>query len=179
MTVAELFDLAEDLELRHARLYAHFSLVYGEWDARIASFWEQMSTEEWQHHIILNFCRGLCESAMDMQRKAPKINLSSLKETTALLSEGLDSIQNGEPNLREAFELAVRLEQGESDTIFDALISVTQEVAELLDRPFLMERIRKAQRQADQHAQHLIVAVRRFAGSPELVRHAQQVLTSS
>lgn len=178
MTVERLFDFGEDLELRHARLYAHFSLVYGEWDHRIASFWEQMSTEEWQHYIILNFCRSLCRSAMNMQREAPATDQSIVFEALELLEQGEKDVQTSAMTLQEAFELAIRLERSEADAIYDLLIGITREVVQLLDRPYLMERIRKAQKQAEQHAEHLISAVRRFADSPSLVRQAQAELGS-
>ena len=47
MTLAEVFDLCQEIELRHAKLYATLSLLLGNIDERIARFWEQMSAEEW------------------------------------------------------------------------------------------------------------------------------------
>ena len=55
MTLGELFNLCQDIELRQAKLYASLSLRLGSVDERIARFWEQMSTEEWQHYILVDF----------------------------------------------------------------------------------------------------------------------------
>ena len=56
MTLGELFNLCQDIELRQAKLYASLSLrSRGHVDERIARFWEQMSTEEWQHYILVDF----------------------------------------------------------------------------------------------------------------------------
>ena len=60
MTLAEVFDTCQDIELRHAKLYATLSLLLGNVDERVARFWEQMSTEEWQHYILVDFGRSLC-----------------------------------------------------------------------------------------------------------------------
>ena len=60
MTLETLFELCKDLELRQAKLYASLSLILGDVDERIARFWEKMSTEEWQHYILVDFGRALC-----------------------------------------------------------------------------------------------------------------------
>ena len=63
MTLGELFNLCQDIELRQAKLYAALSLLLGDVDERIARFWEQMSMEEWQHYILVDFGRALCVNA--------------------------------------------------------------------------------------------------------------------
>ena len=64
MILGEVFDICKDIELRHAKLYANLSLILGELDERVALFWEGMSTEEWQHYIIIDFGLSICENHM-------------------------------------------------------------------------------------------------------------------
>ena len=68
MILGEVFDICKDIELRHAKLYANLSLILGELDERVALFWESMSTEEWQHYIMIDFGRSICEKHMGLDR---------------------------------------------------------------------------------------------------------------
>ena len=59
MTLGELFNLCQDIEIAASETLC-FSVVaiWGIVDERIARFWEQMSTEEWQHYILVDFGRS-------------------------------------------------------------------------------------------------------------------------
>ena len=73
MTLAEVFNLCQDIELRHAKLYATLSLLLGNVDERVARFWEQMSTEEWQHYILVDFGRSLCARSFGLDTPATEM----------------------------------------------------------------------------------------------------------
>ena len=66
MILGEVFDICKDIELRHAKLYANLSLILGELDERVALFWESMSTEEWQHYIMIAYGRSILELQMGL-----------------------------------------------------------------------------------------------------------------
>lgn len=178
MNLDELFDIGEQLELRNAKMYAHFALMHGEWDERIASFWEQMSTDEWQHFIVLNFCRGLCANNKHLDKPAPPIDHKALNATLEILDEQEKKIREGkEISLQEAFEVAITIEKGETDAIFDMLAEISAEVIEACGKNYLGERVDKARKQNDQHEERLTQAVRRFSRDPALVREAQKLGT--
>ena len=176
MQLRELFSTGEDFELRNARMYAHFSIIHGAEDERISAFWEQMSTDEWQHYIVLNYCRGMCEANGYLDKNAPEINQEALDRTYQLLDDIEKKIRDGKVKREEAFSVALELEEGEADVIFDTLVQITCEAVSLSEKTYLMERIRKAQKQSSQHADRLLKAVKKFSDSPELIRQAQEQL---
>ena len=83
MTLAEVFNLCQDIELRHAKLYATLSLLLGNVDERVARFWEQMSTEEWQHYILVDFGRSLCARSFGLDTPATEMPPVSIQQITA------------------------------------------------------------------------------------------------
>ena len=82
MTLGELFNLCQDIELRQAKLYAALSLRLGSVDERIARFWEQMSTEEWQHYILVDFGRSLCVDAFGIDSAVPALSDVPVQQIT-------------------------------------------------------------------------------------------------
>ena len=94
MILSEVFDICKDIELRHAKLYANLPLILGELDERAAVFWESMSTEEWQHYIMVDFGRSICEKTV-----------------------GLDQPVGGLPNFHidQIFEILVQKRLGSSE----------------------------------------------------------------
>ena len=100
------FCICEDIELRHAKLYANLSLILGELDECAAVFWESMSTEEWQHYVMVDFGRLICEVLV---RNENRICMEEL-------------------NLKDGFEIAIELEGAESDDLYLYLTSVIKQV---------------------------------------------------
>ena len=90
MTLNEVFDTCKDLELRHAKLYANLSLILGELDIRAATFWENMSTQEWHHFIMVDFGRSICEKTVDLDQVVedlPNLNLDQIFEENKKLAK--------------------------------------------------------------------------------------------
>ena len=176
MLLKELFEIGEDLELRNARMYAHFSLLHSD-DDRIAQTWEQMSTDEWQHYILLNYCKGLCENYKQLEKPAPEISSEGLKETRDILDAGEKKLHSGTMTLNECFEASIALEKGETDNIFHNLVGVSQQIALQFDNQAAFQKIKKAEKKAENHTDKLLQAIKRFANSPDLLRQAQKKLS--
>ena len=79
MTLGEVFDVSQDIELRHAKLYASLSLMLGDVDERVARFWQNMSAEEWQHYILIDFGRSLCARAFGLDAPATGLPETSIQ----------------------------------------------------------------------------------------------------
>ncbi|WP_372366258.1 hypothetical protein [Candidatus Uabimicrobium sp. HlEnr_7] len=177
MLLKELFEIGEELELRNARMYAHFSLLHGD-DERISQTWEQMSTDEWQHYILLNFCKGLCQNCEQLDKPAPEISSIGLQETRDILDAGEKKLQSGVMTLNECFEASIALEQGETDNIFHNLVNVSKQVAQQFHNIQAFNKIKKAEKKAENHTDRLLQAVKKFANSPDLLRQAQKKLSN-
>lgn len=87
MILADCFDLCQEIELRHAKLYATLSLRLGNVDERVARFWEQMSTEEWQHYILIDFGRSLCARSLGLDTPATGLPDGSIQRIVQALDE--------------------------------------------------------------------------------------------
>ncbi len=178
MTLAETFDLCQEIELRHAKLYATLSVRLGEVDERIARFWQEMSAEEWQHHLTVSFGRSLCAQTFGLDRPAPQFADVSIERINEALSEYEERVHAEEVTLNEAFEIAIALETGESDTIYEELVSTIKEAIYQSNRPYLLNRISQMEKDMDNHVNHLIDAAKRFSIDPDLVRKAHRLSDS-
>lgn len=173
MTLAEVFDACQDIELRQAKLYAALSLRLGDVDERIARFWEQMSTEEWQHYMLVDFGRSLCNQTIGLDASASGLPGVSIQQITDALGEHEKRIDSGEITLNGAFEIAIAIEGSEADTIYMYLLSTIKKAIYESDQPYLISRISQVERDMTAHIDLLIDATRRFSKIPELVRRAQ------
>ena len=173
MTLAEVFDACQDIELRQAKLYAALSLRLGDVDERIARFWEQMSTEEWQHYMLVDFGRSLCNQTIGLDASVSGMPGVSIQQITDALSEHEKTIDSGEISLNGAFEIAIAIEGSEADTIYMYLLSTIKKAIYESDQPYLISRISHVERNMTAHIDLLIDATRRFSKIPELVRRAQ------
>ena len=122
LTVRELFEACIEYELTNARVYAAFMIRLGVDDERAAQFWEEMSSEEWEHYIILNFGRSLCERAGMMGEPARHVQPETLKKLNALVAQSEERAAGGRYTLKEAFQIAIALESSEVDYLFLNLI---------------------------------------------------------
>jgi hypothetical protein len=173
VTLAEVFNTCQDIELRQAKLYAALSLLLGDVDERISRFWEQMSTEEWQHYMLVDFGRSLCAQTLGLSAPATGLPGVPIQQITDALSEHEQKIDSGQVTLNGAFEIAIAIESSEADTIYMYLLSTIKKAIYESDQPYLISRISQVERDMAAHIDHLIDATRQFSKVPELVRRAQ------
>ena len=175
MTLGELFDFCQDIELRQAKLYASLSLRLGDVDERIARFWEQMSTEEWQHYILVDFGRTLCVNAFGIDSPVPELSDVPVHQITSALDAHERKVDSGEISLDEAFEIAIAIEGSEADTIYMHLLSIMRKAIEQSNQPYLMDRIVQVEKDMVSHVDGLVKATQRFAKDSALIRKAHRL----
>ena len=172
MTLAEVFNLCQDVELRHAKLYATLSLLLGNVDERVARFWEQMSTEEWQHYILVDFGRSLCARSFGLDTPATEMPPVSIQQITQALDKYEGQVVSEQVTLQEGFEIAIEIEGSEADTVYMYLLSIIRKAIYQSEETYLLDRISQIEKDMHTHIDHLIDATKRFAKDPELVRKA-------
>ena len=172
MTLAEVFNLCQDIELRHAKLYATLSLLLGNVDERVARFWEQMSTEEWQHYILVDFGRSLCARSFGLDTPATEMPSVSVQQITQALDKYEGQVFSEQVTLQEGFEIAIEIEGSEADTVYMYLLSIIRKAIYQSKETYLLDRIAQIEKDMHTHIDHLIDATKRFAKDPELVRKA-------
>lgn len=175
MTLGELFNLCQDIELRQAKLYASLSLHLGSVDERIARFWEQMSTEEWQHYILVDFGRSLCIDAFGINAPVTELSDVPVQQITDALDAHEQKISSEEISLDEAFEIAIAIEGSEADTIYMYLLSIIRKAIEQSDQPYLIDRIVQVEKDMVSHVDGLVKATQRFAKDTDLIRKAHRL----
>ena len=176
MTLNEVFDICKDLELRHAKLYANLSLILGELDERAAVFWENMSTQEWHHFIMVDFGRSICEKTVDLDQvveELPNLNLDQIFE---ILERSEERVFKEELDLNDGFEIAIELEGTESDSLYIYLTSIVIDSINERNQPYLMERLQKIEKEMVSHHTELIDATKKLSRNPDLVRKANALL---
>lgn len=186
VTLEKLFEICKDLELRQAKLYASFSLLLGDVDERIARFWERMSTEEWQHYILVDFGRALCMEAFGMQALIPtedtdqSTKISPFPDVSVQdIKEALNShekmVESGRISLDEAFEIAIAIEGSEADTIYMYLLSIIRQAIHENNQPYLLTRIVQVERDMVSHVDGLVKATQQFSKDTSLIRKAHRL----
>ncbi len=175
MTLGELFDLCQDIELRQAKLYASLSLRLGSVDERIARFWEQMSTEEWQHYILVDFGRSLCVDAFGIDSPVTELSDVPVQQITDALDAHEQKVSSREISLDEAFAIAIAIEGSEADAIYMYLLSIMRKAIERSDQPYLMDRIVQVEKDMVSHVDGLVKATQRFAKDADLIRKAHRL----
>lgn len=187
LTLEDLFDICQDLELRQAKLYASFALLLGDVDERIARFWERMSTEEWQHYILVDFGRTLCIEAFGIDTPistkdtdesssqiAPLPDIS-IQEITDALNTHESKVESGRISLDEAFEMAIAIEGSETDTIYMYLLSIMRKAIRESNQPYLMNRIVQVEKDMVSHVDGLVQATQKFGKDTSLIRKAHRL----
>ena len=175
LTLAETFDLCQEIELRHAKLYATLSVRLGDVDERIARFWQEMSAEEWQHHLLVGFGRSLCAQTFGLDAPGPRLADVSIEGINETLNAYEERVHAEQVTLNDAFEIAVALETGESDAIYAELVSTIKDAIYQSGRPYLLDRISQMEQDMHDHVNHLIDAAKRFSINPDLVRKAHRL----
>ena len=175
MTLGELFDLCQDIELRQAKLYAALSLLLGDVDERVARFWEQMSMQEWQHHILVDFGRSVCINAFGIDSPVTALGDIPVQQITDALDAHEHRVNSGNISLDEAFEIAIAIEGSEADAVYMHLLSMMRKAIEQSNQPYLMDRIVQVEKDMVSHVQGLVKAAQRFAKDPALIRKAHRL----
>ena len=175
MTLGELFNLCQDIELRQAKLYASLSLHLGSVDERIARFWEQMSTEEWQHYILVDFGRALCVDTFGIDSPVTELSDVPVQQITDALDAHEQKVNTGNVSLDEAFAIAIAIEGSEADAIYMHLLSIMRKAIEQSNQPYLIDRIVQVEKDMTSHVGGLVKATQRFARDPELIRRAHRL----
>lgn len=172
MKLSEVFNSCQEIELRHAKLYATLSLLLGDVDERVARFWEKMSTEEWQHYILVDFGRSLCAQTFGLDETITEILDASIQKILQDLEEHEQKVNSGQITLDEAFEIAIQIEGSEADEIYMYLLSCIRRAIYQSDQIYLTSRISQVKKDMVAHIDHLIDAARKFTKDPDLVRRA-------
>ena len=175
MTLGELFDLCQDIELRQAKLYAALSLRLGNVDERIARFWEQMSTEEWQHYILVDFGRSLCVDAFGVDVPVPEMSDIPVQRITDALASHERKVNLGKISLDEGFEIAIAIEGSEADAIYICLLSIMRKAIAQSNQPYLIDRIVQVEKDMVSHVDGLVKATQKFAKDTDLIRKAHRL----
>lgn len=173
LTLKNIFDACQEIELRVAKIYAKLALLLGNVDDRIERFWGTMSTEEWQHHVLVDFGRNLCEQAFDI----------NMRITDLPASISIDRIRNGlvehehrlaEMNLtlNDAFKTAIEIEKSEADQLFIYLTEEIKKAVHETGKTFLLGRLNRIEKEIQHHHKALVVAIKRFSNDPDIVRSA-------
>lgn len=178
VSVQQLFDACEDFELKTAKLYSDFMIRLGSDDDRIAQFWEEMSSEEWEHYVIVHFGRNLCERAGTMGEPVRTVDASTLDDLAGLLREHEERVSRGAYTLKDAFRMAIIIESSEADDLFMHLVHVIRQAIERLGEYHLEKRLQRASAHMHEHLDSLVRAIRRLANDPELVRHAREAVAA-
>ena len=175
LTLGELFNLCQEIELRQAKLYASLSLRLGNIDERIARFWEQMSKEEWQHYILVDFGRSLCVDTFGIDSAVTELSDIPVQQITNALDAHEQKVDSGNISLDEAFEIAIAIEGSEADTIYMHLLSIMRKAIEQGNQPYLMDRIVQVERDMVAHVDGLVQATQKFAKDAALIRKAHRL----
>jgi predicted nucleic acid-binding protein len=175
LTVARLFDFCADVELRNARVYADFMLRLGNEDDRVAQFWEEMSTAEWEHYIVLHFGRRLCERAQMLHNAVRDISEETLRAIDQVLAYNEERVKGDHYTLEDAFDMAIRFESSEADAIYLGLVAQIKRAIERLGERHLLRRIERMETQVSAHLEGLVKAITRLTDNPSLARRAREV----
>lgn len=178
MTLKELFDASRQIELTNARIYAEFSLGLGDVDERIADFWEEASKEEWEHYIRVNFGEKLCSDELDMDQEVTEFSADRIAKACHELQDYEDRVRGGDIDLKEAFKIAIDMESGEANFIYQTILDYIREAIDKSGKTYLYKRIESVEEDMDEHVQEFIDAMKRFTQDPELVQEATQSLSS-
>lgn len=177
MTLEELFDASQQIELANARIYAQFSLGLGDVDERVAEFWEEASKEEWEHYIWVNFGLELCEENLDMEQEVTELSTDRISSACHELQNYEKRVKEGDIDLGDAFRIAIEMESGEANFIYQTILNYIRDAIDESGKTYLYQRISDVEEDMDEHVQEFIDAMKRFTQDPELVQKATQSLT--
>ena len=171
LTLKNIFDACQEIELRVAKIYAKLALLLGSVDDRIERFWGTMSTEEWQHHVLVDFGRNLCEQAFDINMRITDLPASiSIDQIRNGLAEHEHRLAEMNLTLNDAFKMAIEIETSEADLLFIYLTEKIKKAVHETGKTFLLGRLNRIEKEIQHHHKALVVAIKRFSNDPDIVR---------
>ena len=171
LTLKNIFDACQEIELRVAKIYAKLALLLGSVDDRIERFWGTMSTEEWQHHVLVDFGRNLCEQAFDINMRITDLPASiSIDRIRNGLAEHEHRLAEMNLTLNDAFKTAIEIEKSEADQLFIYLTEKIKKAIHETGKTFLLGRLNRIEKEIQHHHKALVVAIKRFSNDPDIVR---------
>jgi len=173
LTLGNVFDACQDIELRFAKIYARLSLLLGGFDDRIARFWETMSTQEWQHYVLVEFGRSLCSTAFDLDMPVDDLPaVASINQIKDDLLKHEQEIGQMDITLSDGFRMTIEIENTEADELFIYLAKMTEKAVYKNNQTFLLNRLNRIQKEMQNHHQTVIEAAKRLSNDPDIVRRA-------
>jgi len=173
LTLKNIFDACQEIELRVAKIYAKLALLLGNVDDRIERFWGTMSAEEWQHHVLVDFGRNLCEQAFDINMRITDLPASiSIDRIRNGLAEHEHRLAEMNLTLNDAFKTAIEIEKSEADQLFIYLTEKIKKAIHETGKTFLLGRLNRIEKEIQHHHKALVVAIKRFSNDPDIVRSA-------
>jgi len=173
LTLKDIFDACQEVELRVAKIYAKLALLLGSVDDRVERFWATMSTEEWQHHVLVDFGRNLCEQAFDINMQITDLPTSiSIDRIRNGLAEHEHRLAEMNLTLNDAFKTAIEIESSEADQLFIYLTKKIKKAVQETGQTFLLGRLNRIGKEMQHHHKALVVATKRFCNDPDIVRSA-------
>ena len=91
-------------------------------------FGKALSTEEWQHYIMVDFGRLICEKHMGLDQIVEGLPNLHIDQTFEVLVRNENRICMRELNLKDGFEITIDLEGTGSDGLYIYLTSVIKQV---------------------------------------------------
>ena len=153
LTLKDIFDACQEIELRVAKVYARLALLLGSIDDRIERFWTTMSAEEWQHHVLVDFGRDLCEQAFDINMRITDLpELISIDRIRNELAEHERRLAEMNLTLNGAFKIAIEIEKSEADQLFIYLAQKIDKAVHETGQTFLLGRLNRIGK--DMHHHH-------------------------
>ena len=134
-----------------------------------------MSTEEWQHYILVDFGRTVCVDAFGVDAPVTELSDVPVQQVIDALDAHERKVDRGEVSLDEAFEIAIAIEGSEADAIYMYLLSIMRKAIEQGDQPYLIDRIVQVEKDMVSHVDGLVKATQKFAKDNDLIRKAHRL----
>ena len=164
MFMTEVLGRCSRLEQRVADIYSQFAGSLHD-DKELESFWLGMAEEETHHARILGAEKAALEVDSDTGYFMPEFPAKLVEMETLL--KGIEEKARMGVTKEEAFELALRLEQSELNTIYRDLVLMGRTAVKLMAR-HLDESLSLAK-----HQQGLLTGAKRFLSSGAVRQQAE------
>ena len=135
-----------------------------------------MSTEEWQHYIMVDFGRSICEKTVGLDQPVGGLPNFHIDQIFEILAQKEARIFREELSFKDGFEIAIELEGTESDDLYIYLTSVIKQAVYERNQPYLMDRLKRIEKEMTSHHVSLIEATKKLSRDPELVRRENALL---
>lgn len=137
-TVNELFKLAIEVENDTEALYRRFAEMFAH-EKEVADFWRKYADEERGHAAFLERTRSKLTTEALSARSNTSVLKSVHKSLKNSVNYGLQTIET----LEDAFQLATELENSETNTIFEFMITTFSTDELVKSQDFLRIQLKK------------------------------------